>query len=437
MSSPRNDLRKQKNGSHKTDWDHWRLLPQVELWQAVALAVGENPAILNRDHPSEKYSKLLNIAMAHATAGTLVVARQEKNIAESQLLLTKFVPWAEGLPVPVYGKLAQIVAQKSKHERLLPLYAAAQALADRIEDMRTYRPISEKAGIQLKSEIEELRKERIRMLATANGFDIPHESKKIFYGSAQKMYEAGSDGDVFFEQYEDLPDCRIEPLDCFDPYIKDHQNDCYLEDQSTITHADFLKICTRKKDDLTDFGGYRVQSNGLYVSLSRKTPFDSKEEALKVGWHPTGEYAEPALPFPCTLGQLRQFALKAGLCRFVEVGSDCTFVTSTFVDRLATVTNVVKVSNEVKIERSAREWQPKDSLQRAPGYRWPLYQLLLAAHRAGEPCPNPRQVLEAWTLKPHPDLQIMSDSLKYSDGKGNTREANLKAIGQAIKNLQK
>jgi len=82
-------------------------------------------------------------------------------------------------------------------------------------------------------------------------------------------------------------------------------------------------------------------------------------------------------------------------------------------------------------------WSLKTSLKRAPGYRWPLYQVLKAAHTAGKPCPRAREVLEAWRQNTPPDLQVMSDGVKYSDAVGNTKEADLKAIQQAIKGLLK
>lgn len=81
-------------------------------------------------------------------------------------------------------------------------------------------------------------------------------------------------------------------------------------------------------------------------------------------------------------------------------------------------------------------WSLK-SIQRAPGYRWPLYQVLKAALIAGRPIPKPRDVLAIWKLSPPPDVQVMPDGVKYNDGTGSPKEANLKAIQQAIKNLLK
>lgn len=80
-------------------------------------------------------------------------------------------------------------------------------------------------------------------------------------------------------------------------------------------------------------------------------------------------------------------------------------------------------------------WRLKASIARAPGYRWPLYQVLRAAHLAGKPCPKARAVLDIWSENPPPEVQVMSDGVKYNDGLGNPKEANLKAIQQSIKNL--
>ncbi|WPC65679.1 hypothetical protein SBP18_14425 [Rhodoferax ferrireducens] len=82
-------------------------------------------------------------------------------------------------------------------------------------------------------------------------------------------------------------------------------------------------------------------------------------------------------------------------------------------------------------------WSLKTSLERAPGYRWPLYQVLKAAHIAGQPCPHARNVLDTWAINPPLDLQVMPDGVKYNDALGNPKEANLKAIQQAIKGLMK
>ncbi len=82
-------------------------------------------------------------------------------------------------------------------------------------------------------------------------------------------------------------------------------------------------------------------------------------------------------------------------------------------------------------------WSLINTLVRAPGYRWPLYRFLKDAHAAGKPCPKAREVLEGWKSNTPPELEVMTDGVKYSDAVGNTKEADLKAIQQAIKGLLK
>lgn len=82
-------------------------------------------------------------------------------------------------------------------------------------------------------------------------------------------------------------------------------------------------------------------------------------------------------------------------------------------------------------------WSLITSLARSPGYRWPLYQFLKAAHAAGKPCPKAREVLEGWKSNTPPELEVMTDGVKYSDAQGSTKEADLKAIQQSIKGLLK
>lgn len=99
---------------------------------------------------------------------------------------------------------------------------------------------------------------------------------------------------------------------------------------------------------------------------------------------------------------------------------------------------LVQVPDSQKQETAsapAINWRPKPSIQRAPGYRWPLYQFLKRAHIAGTAQPKARDFLDDLSKHPNPDLQAMPDGLKYSDGLGNTKEANLRAIQAAIAGL--
>lgn len=75
---------------------------------------------------------------------------------------------------------------------------------------------------------------------------------------------------------------------------------------------------------------------------------------------------------------------------------------------------------------------------RYPGYRKQLFDLLKARHAAGQTCPTARDVLDTWKMAmPYAVTEVMGDSLKYEDTKGNTQTADLKAIQQAIKGLTK
>lgn len=74
-------------------------------------------------------------------------------------------------------------------------------------------------------------------------------------------------------------------------------------------------------EDERNFCGYRVEQDGFYV-----VPLDAdvlrllspEERAAAEIWHPTGQYDKPALPLPCTLGQLRAFAERAGLMECID-----------------------------------------------------------------------------------------------------------------------
>ena len=96
---------------------------------------------------------------------------------------------------------------------------------------------------------------------------------------------------------------------------------------------------------------------------------------------------------------------------------------------------IESASGGVESAKAGPGWRPKTSIERAPGYRWPLFQVLKAAYIAGQPCPKARDVLNTWELNPPSDVQVMSDGVKYNDSLGNPKEANLKAIQQAIKGL--
>jgi len=88
---------------------------------------------------------------------------------------------------------------------------------------------------------------------------------------------------------------------------------------------------------------------------------------------------------------------------------------------------------------TAPTWSLTTSLTRTPGYRWPLFQFLQAAHVAGKPQPKAQDVLDAWKLDPPHGLRVIKsgrrDALEFSLDHGGKKTADLKAIQSAIDGL--
>lgn len=74
--------------------------------------------------------------------------------------------------------------------------------------------------------------------------------------------------------------------------------------------------------------------------------------------------------------------------------------------------------------------------KRYQGYGKPLHDVLKAAHIAGRPRPSARDVLDAFKqLQPPEVIEVMADGMKYYDGDGNSKAADLGAIRKAIDRL--
>ena len=70
------------------------------------------------------------------------------------------------------------------------------------------------------------------------------------------------------------------------------------------------------------------------------------------------------------------------------------------------------------------------------GYTLPLFNVLSAAHRAGEPRPTARDVLEAWrTNQPQEIAQVLADGFNYYDSTGNTKAAGIESLRKAIERM--
>ena len=85
-------------------------------------------------------------------------------------------------------------------------------------------------------------------------------------------------------------------------------------------------------------------------------------------------------------------------------------------------------------------WKLKPVPERLPGYRWPLYQFLKAAHVDGLPCPTASDVLTAWAANPPPGMLVElsgehRDELQYKTVEGVQKWAKRKQIQGAINGL--
>lgn len=87
-----------------------------------------------------------------------------------------------------------------------------------------------------------------------------------------------------------------------------------------------------------------------------------------------------------------------------------------------------------------KPWKLKPVPNRLPGYRWPLYQFLKAAHDGGMACPTASDVLAAWAANPPPGMLVElsgehRDELQYKTAEGVRKWAKRKQIQGAINGL--
>ena len=88
---------------------------------------------------------------------------------------------------------------------------------------------------------------------------------------------------------------------------------------------------------------------------------------------------------------------------------------------------------------AAPTWSLRTSIERTPGYRWPLYQFLKDAYVTGKPCPKAQDVLDAWKLNPPFGLKVIKsgrrDALEYELIYGGKKTVDAKAIQASISGL--
>ncbi len=89
------------------DWSHWLLMPQVSLWEAVALSVNLNPETLKFDKEGKDFQDRLRIALSHVAVGNLqLVTHYPKNEPVSPVLLAVFATWAVSQNIKIPSELA-------------------------------------------------------------------------------------------------------------------------------------------------------------------------------------------------------------------------------------------------------------------------------------------------------------------------------------------
>lgn len=295
------------------DWEHWRLMPIVELQQAVVLSVNVNPdddTLVN-----DVLIRRMEIALSHVQAKTLTLDSHYPNVPLSRVSLAKFAAWALKLGIP------------NLPPELIAMAATEPTTAPDGDDLA-----------------------RRDFLARKNP-DTPHSPE---YLTAQALYYRGE-------------------ADRLDRTIKEWNKASAATVREVAEKQRTLSELTAKLDLMNE--------DALFWESQQPAPAQT-----------------PATPAP--------------------VVAAC--------DAPAPLT-------------TESAWSPITSLARTPGYRWPLYEFLKAAHTARQPCPKAQDVLNAWKLKPPPGMRVLCigrrDVLNYQLEHGGEKNADLKAVQAAIRGL--
>ena len=148
----------------------------------------------------------------------------------------------------------------------------------------------------------------------------------------------------------------------------------------TVRYADFIRVC--HVQDPADFAGFRVETDGLYTILPDRDVPLTHEERATLSWHPTGHFDQPALPFPCTVAQLKTFVDDAGLAGCIDETT------------LAELTGVTGVATEIARARDS---------DATPVVELELVPMPEAYTSSGVPDTRPEQV------ETHPKLSATGD----------------------------
>ena len=137
-------------------------------------------------------------------------------------------------------------------------------------------------------------------------------------------------------------------------------------------------------------------------------------------------------PFPMELGVKYAVAFIADVITFLA-GYGISIVIEPPKQSAAEPAPVVRASEPAPHRATWTLTKPK----RFQGYAEPLYLLLESAHREGEPTPTAREVLQAFARQQPDQIAkvIEGDSLDYYLASGETKTANLRAIGEVIRGM--
>lgn len=105
------------------DWEHWRNMPVVNLYEAVALSLGKNPETLDSDFfrgdmdIEPELHKRLKVAVSHASAGSLKLLAYGGNGYRNPVSLPHFCEWASGIWPNLPKALAAIIGTDARASR--------------------------------------------------------------------------------------------------------------------------------------------------------------------------------------------------------------------------------------------------------------------------------------------------------------------------------
>lgn len=125
------------------DWEHWRNMPVVNLYEAVALSLGKNPETLDSDFfrgdmdIEPELHKRLKVAVSHASAGSLKLLAYGGNGYRNPVSLPHFCEWASGI-WPNLPRALDALISTDKHKSRPPHVAADDSATGKRDGTEAY-----------------------------------------------------------------------------------------------------------------------------------------------------------------------------------------------------------------------------------------------------------------------------------------------------------